>query len=872
MKDYFSKVYKYGEFVKATKLFIALFTAIIAVDAINLPTIIINKSNILFFASILIGILVLVSVFLHENHIIELIKAKAINESDSYIIMIAIGCIIYGILLTISSLFKWYKLIIICITILLAIGLFIYRLYINKRNNCNEIKVNSNVYDLKDFIENEIKITNEYPILFAEKDVDYDLCDRTVIINQLYSSLKACCGSNYSFVIGLEGPWGSGKTTIINNVIKKIKQDTPEDFIVIDDFDPWTYNTQQALLTSLFDKILESTGIKYSNSSLKTITNILIKSIIGSNIAGNIAGNILFQNNAEDEVRKLKERICTHLEQNDKTMVVFIDNMDRASASNIIFLLKIISNIFDLNRIVYVLSYDKERVNEILNRNLNINKRYIEKIIQQEIKVTKLNRDKFHNIVSDCLYKLFGIYGVPNIKYKDFNYIIDFLAKYTDDIREFKRIMNSVCAVFSVKNGLYIPDLFTLELIRFVDNDLYEDIHRHPKYYVSADLNKNAELYATIFERKKFNDEGKTYFRKLQNEYGINILNLLSNIFPYVDRYLTGNDLQPEYDIDTEINKRIELNCGAASAKYFDLYFHFGENEYIMVSKIYNEFIGLILKEKNNNTPENIPELFDEFFDNVPIYYHYEIISKLWFERNDFEQDLNLPIFIGLVRNSQKFDKEQGFFTLSAYQRACAIMATLFSHLTGEEKTELIEYLKDYYKNINVYDEILYWLNSSSLYYDKKEQDAKLFEDMIINMFNKIIDTPIDIYSDDNYGYHNSWALLRAKRKVLNLQKDADIEITNYISAIMKPNYIYKILRDIIGMSTGSGGYSYYISQNSLKSFFNDENIIFEYLQQCPPSNQTEEFIYNVCEKYRSDEVDDWGNKSININHYVRLW
>lgn len=755
MKNYFSKVYKYGEFEKATKLFIALFTAIIAVDTINLPTIIINKFNVLFFVVIFIGVCVLISVFLCENHIVGMIKAKTINESDSYIITLIVGFIIYGVLLVIPSLFKWYKFFIICIALLLAVSLLIYRISINK-NSEHSNKISANIYDLKKFIENEIEINNDYPILFAEKDVDYDLCDRTVVINQLYSSLKACCGSDYSFVIGLEGPWGSGKTTIINNVIKKIKQDSSDDFIVIDNFDPWMYNTHQALLTSLFDKILENTGIKYSNSSLKVIFNNLVKSIMGNNVAGNIAGNILFQNNADDEVCKLKKRICTHLEQNNKTMVVFIDNMDRASAGNIIFLLKIISNIFDLNRIVYVLSYDKERINEILNRNLNINKHYIEKIIQQEIKVTKLNRDKFRSVVGDCLHKLFNIYGISNSKQGDFNYIIDFLVNYTEDIREFKRIMNSVGMVLSIKNELYKPDLFTLELIRFADNDLYEDIHRHPKYYVSADLNKDTELYGYAFNSKELNNEGKSYFNDLQRKYGVNFLKLLSNVFPYVANFLKGNDLRPEYDNNLERNKQIELNCGAASAKYFDLYFNFGENEYIIVSKVYVDFIDSIINERNNNTIENIPELFDEFFDIIPTYYHYEIIEKLWFARNDFEQDLNLPIFIGLVRNSRKLDKEQGFFTLSAYQRACAIMATLFSHLAEEEKKDLIDYLKDYYIFINVYDEILYWLNSSTLYYDKKEQDTKLFENMIINMFNIIIDTPIDIYSDDNYGYHNS--------------------------------------------------------------------------------------------------------------------
>lgn len=871
MKNYLRRIKEYGGFTKAVKLSIALLTAIIAIDAINLPTIIINKFNMLFFVVIFIGICALLLVFSYENHITGLVKANSVNEFDLYIIMFIFGCIIYGMLLTLSTLFKWYKIIIICVALLLSVGLIIYRMLNNKDKNCGKKSANTNVYDLKDFIENDVTIQNELPILFAEKDVDYDLFDRKVIINQLYSSLKACCGLDYSFVIGLEGPWGSGKTTIINNVIEKIKNESHDDYIIINDFDPWIYSTQQVLLTSLFDRILKNTGLNYSNAYLKAISKSLVKSIIGSNVAGNIAGNILFQTDPEAEISKLKEKICTYLEQRDKTIVIFIDNMDRASANNIVFLLKIISNVFDLNRIVYVLSYDKDRVNEILKHNLHINKHYIEKIIQQEIKVTKLNRDKFHSVISDCLSKLFNVYGGSNAKYTDFNYIIDFLAKYTSDIREFKRIMNSVCTVLSIRNGLYKPDLLALEIIRFVDSDLYEDIHRHPKYYVSADLDKNSETYTSVFNRKKFNDEGREYFSKLQNEYNIDILKFLANVFPYVDNFLNDNELQPEYG-SIEKNKQIELNCGVASAKYFDLYFHFGENEYIVVSKIYNDFMDLILKEKENDTTENIPELFDVLFDNLPIYHHIEIISKLWLERTDFDKDLNLPIFVGLIRNSQKIDKERGFLSLSAYQRACAIMATLFSLLTDKEKSELIDYLKNYYIHLNVYDEILYWLDSSSVNQNRKNQDIKLFEDMIFNMYDEIIGTPIDIYSDENYAYHNSWTLLRTKRKVLNLGKDANLEIVDYISAIMKPNYVYKVLRDLIGISIGSGGYGYYLEGSSLKSFFNDENIIFKYLQQCPPSNEIEEFIYDVCEKYKSGEVDEWGNKVINVDHYIRLW
>lgn len=869
MKDYLKKIVKNRKFTKVIKLFLIAFTLIIVIDAINLPSSLIKRFNLMFLIVVIVGFFTLGAVFLIENHFCDLLKEKAINEFDSYLLLSMVGSIIYILLLATTPLFKCYKLIAICAILLLLLLLFIYRINLARVKNSNKLN-NTNIYDLKDFIENDITIVNEYPVLFAEKDVDYDLCDRSSIINQLYSSLQACRSSEYSFVIGLEGPWGSGKTTIINNVIAKIRQESDE-YIIINDFDPWIYSSQQALLTSLFDKILKNAGIKYSNSSLKAISNNLVKSIVGIHVAGSIAGSILFQENAEEDILDMKERINTSLEQSDKTIIIFIDNLDRASADNIILLLKIISNVFDLRRIVYVLSYDKARVNEILNCNLHINKHYIEKIVQKEIKVPKLNRDMYYSIVSDCLNKLLDIYSIPKDKQKDFLYIIDFLANSTDDIREFKRIMNSVGATLSIKNDLYKPDLFTIELIRFLDNDLYDEIHENFKFYISSDMDKNSELYQSVFNRDEFNKEGKDYFDKVRKNYDITLLKLLSNIFPYVDKYLNKNELRPQYDNNAERNKKIALNCGVASAKYFDLYFNYGKNEYVGVSMIYNKLVHSLYQEKENDSIENIPNLFNILFDNIPIYYHAEIINKLWFARKDFDKVLIFQIFIGLIKNVNKLDKEAAIFVLNPYNRACAILADLFSQFSNDEKFDLIDRLKNRFNLIYVCDEMLYWLDSLP-YYDKKEQDAKLMEDMIIDMYRTITERPIDIYSEENYAYHNSWALLRTKRKVLKLEKNADVEMREYISKIMKPHYVYKILRDIIGTSTGTNGYGYYINENSLKSFFTDENVLSDYLQLCPPSDEIEKFICNIFNKYKNDEVDEMEEKAIYVDHYIRLW
>lgn len=870
MVGYLKRLYKFGELVKVLKLYIVVFSASIVVDYLDWPSKIISKYGFIPFLVIFVGVCIFLLIYVLQNHIINLLKNKNINELDSLIWFNIIFDIIYLIFIHITLTNGLYKVIILSIVLFASLVSLVYRLWIYKKRNIGVTK-NVNVYDLKEFIEsNDIINANNYPILFAEKDVDYDLFNRDIIINQLYSSIQACKGADFSFVVGLEGPWGSGKTTVVNNVISKIRENSSDDFIIINDFDPWTYNNQESLLISLFDKVLKNTGINYSSSSLKSIVNTLFETIKSSNPIGNFIGNIFLKNDSDDGIEKLKDQICDYLEQNDKTIIIFIDNLDRASSENIIFLLKVINNIFDLKRVVYVLSYDKERISGLLD-NSNINEKYIEKIIQQEISITKLNREKLYAVVRDCITKLFVVYGVKKESYNKFSYIIDYLSNKISDIREFKRILNSVAPILSVKNELYKPDLFALEFIRFINNDFYEEIYNNAKYFISVDLEVNSALLRIAFRKKEFNKEGKEYFEKLESVYGKELLTFASNIFPNVKKYLNNVDLRPEYETKDDY-KDISLNCGVASAKYFDSYFHFDENEYFMISKVYNSFIDLINTQRDDGSHDAIVKSFDEFFSVIHNDYHDEIINKLWLARNDFGTDLNYPILIGLINNSDKISKESSFLALSPYQRACAIMATLFSLLSEEEKAQTIAHLKNDIKLLDLCSQIMYWLNSSSLYYNNKESDVANFETLIANMYNSIITTPIDIYSDKNYSARNSWALLRAKRKVLNLDDDADVDITDYISAIMKPKYIYKVLIDIISTSNSSQGYGYCINKNSIKRYFANEDIVLKYLREYPPTNDKERFVHEVFEKYKFGEPDELGEKVIYTKNYIDLF
>ena len=108
------------------------------------------------------------------------------------------------------------------------------------------------------------------PIIINDKAVNYDLLDRKTIISILYDAIvNTTCSSN-AYVIGLDGKWGTGKTTIINIVKQRLnKENEQNDNIhIVKKIDFWTPGSQTAILNSMYDALLKAIGVDYS--SVKT--------------------------------------------------------------------------------------------------------------------------------------------------------------------------------------------------------------------------------------------------------------------------------------------------------------------------------------------------------------------------------------------------------------------------------------------------------------------------------------------------------------------------------------------------------------------------------------------------------------------------
>ncbi len=322
MKDYLYEMNENYSIIKQIRLSVIISFGLLALDALDMPSKIIAKYGCPVFSLISIGIIILIGLTIIEYGFIDMLRIGVINSLDNIIFVKLCSILIYIIMIRFMGELYLYKLIVLGVLlflILIAAPIRIFKFNAAKRQS-EEYK--PNITDLKDLYEDNIKEFGERPIILDERDVEYDLLNRDMIINHLYDAIVST-NLNGSFVISLGGRWGSGKTTIIRNVKRMILEEN-EDVVIIDEFDPWIYSDEDALLQNMFNIIISKSGFKYSHLLTKKIAEDLSELILGTNRSSLIRA-IFFENS----IAKIKSKINNYLKMSEKKFVFFIDNIDR---------------------------------------------------------------------------------------------------------------------------------------------------------------------------------------------------------------------------------------------------------------------------------------------------------------------------------------------------------------------------------------------------------------------------------------------------------------------------------------------------------------------------------------------------------------
>ena len=216
-----------------------IFSAVVlVVDQKNIPSLFIDKYGI---KETVIGVIfgtIILSLCIGRIHISDLLKMPCGNVGDGAFISGVISCISIGVCDVMLGLIVCYKLIALAVILIFLIVIVISRYCFCRTRQFKAQKVTNSTVDLGQLVSGEISEL-KLPIIFTEEASEYDLLGREGLVNVVYNSIRGC-NPEHVYVIGLKGAWGSGKTTILNIVKRKI-QENSNDIIVIDDFDPWIF-------------------------------------------------------------------------------------------------------------------------------------------------------------------------------------------------------------------------------------------------------------------------------------------------------------------------------------------------------------------------------------------------------------------------------------------------------------------------------------------------------------------------------------------------------------------------------------------------------------------------------------------------------
>jgi len=366
-----------------------------------------------------------------------------------------------------------YKFLIFIFFNIIILYIRFYRFKIRSSHQVKKKKSDEGNYNL---------ILSDEPI----KRSDQDILKREQPIDKLYNEIKQLPIED-SFVYGLYGRWGEGKTSFINLLLEKFKSNDP--FIVIN-FNPWYFQDEKAILNAFYNEIEKGISRKFILPKFNQLIGNYKKLISTgmSKIGINFHQNV--EENSIDNINKMKQNIESFIKKLKKKLFIIIDDIDRLHPEEIYLVLKLVRLNANLRNTIFLLSFDQMIVQELLESKFDIEPQFLDKIVQKQIRLPAVEQeiiDKFFETKRDEVLNILGIEEDKKSQFvEDFHRIyITMIKKFFKTLRDVKRYFNGlITTLLPIQREVNLYDFFILEIIRIFYPKIYKDIWECPWYYI----------------------------------------------------------------------------------------------------------------------------------------------------------------------------------------------------------------------------------------------------------------------------------------------------------------------------------------------------------------------------------------------------
>jgi predicted KAP-like P-loop ATPase len=374
------------------------------------------------------------------------------------------------------------------------------------------------------------------------------------------------------FVLGIEGKWGSGKTTLINLTIDALKAygaRTPE----IVSFSPWLVGDRDELLQTLFDElaiaaakidpIIDDNADTQNNAYRNLQEREKLKKALGPKlrafgaVAGTLgkiartadalgvpvagaAGSFLERSGeaaqsllAQESASRRKAELVDALKLLTRRIVVFIDDLDRLEPREASEVLRLIRAVADFPNIIYVLSYDPNVVAQILSNAIQVDDgaAFLEKIVQVSFRVPRPEAFDLRRWLYAEVRKLFSFQFDTSSDQAvspegRLWHVIDIQGgRYLETGRDVIRVLNALrLHAIPVQEQIDIVDMVWLQLLKIGNPDFYSWVEEYLTDIAAVATGRTVSV--PEIERSVFADRLEKIFTKEKWDFTFAFYNL----------------------------------------------------------------------------------------------------------------------------------------------------------------------------------------------------------------------------------------------------------------------------------------------------------------------------------------------------------
>ena len=294
-------------------------------------------------------------------------------------------------------------------------------------------------------------------------------------------------------MVAIYGPWGSGKSTLMNFTAYYLERAEEEQRPLLILFNPWWFSGDEDLTRRFFAELQSTLSRKYRLQKIAGRLGDFSKRLSDAPIpyvshAKPIA-SLLNWAAGERDVRALKDSVASLLRESPRRFVVMIDDVDRLTAEEIRQVFKLIKAVADFPQITYLLALDKNVAIAALEETQGIpGEEYLEKIVQIPVELPAPDSSALQRLTFEQLNDVLGPVpeGLFNSVYWA-NLYMEGIRHLIETPRDVARLTNALRLTYpAVREEVNAADFVAIHALSVFAPDVYDIVRKNPHEFAGT--------------------------------------------------------------------------------------------------------------------------------------------------------------------------------------------------------------------------------------------------------------------------------------------------------------------------------------------------------------------------------------------------